>query len=431
MTNRVVAALGALTLWLTVGATGALGAVTVGAGAWCWFASPQAILAGSPTVTGYVAPNGDVMAVAIAGGKVAERYVLHAGLQEDDHDTPTFYERPDGRIIAFYSRHAGTGGHILERITTAPGDISAWSPETQVPNVAGPYGATYPNPIYVPSERRLYLYFRGAGFHPTMAYSDDQGGTWAPAREVINPKTNATRGDGGPNRPDRPYAEYAEAANTTYIAFTQAHPQSRPTNIYVVKRVGATFESITGQRQAMPILPSSSNMVFNAAVHHEAAWIWGIAMGSTANPVLVFATFPTANAQDDGYWYARWNPSNHQWYVRELVAGAGGSIDSSGHQPDYAGGIALDPQDPGVLALSRKINGKFMVQLWRTADGGHSWTAATLAQGVRPVFVRGDKNTAKPELLYLSGQYGSYQAFGTSVAYSQMHASRVALPAAG
>ena len=388
--------------------------LALGPGSWCWFASPQAIRIGSQTIAGYVDNAGDIIVASLVAGVETHSYVLHADLQIDDHSTPTFWERPDGRIVAFYSKHAI--GNILYRVSVNPGDITSWGPEYTVPDSsAGGYGDTYPNPVYVPAEHRLYLYFRGASWHPTMTYSDDWGATWAPTQELVNPGTTPGAGDAG-HTTDRPYARYAEADNQTYIAFTNAHPQSRPTNIYLMVRRGAAWYSITGQPQTIPASPSDSNMVFNAVARGLRAWVWDVEVGADGDPVVVFATFQEGRWGNEAYWYARW--TGVFWDVHEIISGVGGSIDSSGTQPAYSPGIAIDPQDPSMIALSRKVFRRFRVEVWQTADVGRSWRSMPLAgttDGMRPIFVHGDMSTSAPEILYLDGVYGTYSAFGTLV----------------
>jgi hypothetical protein len=189
----------------------------LGPGSWCWFASPQALRIGAQTIAGYVDAAGDIVVVSLVAGVKTHTYVLHADLQIDDHATPTFWERPDGRIVAFYSKHAI--GSPLHRVS-------------------------------------------------------------------VNLGTTPGAGDGGHNT-DRPYARYTEADKRTYIAFTNAHPQSRPTNIYLMVRRGAAWYSITGQPQTIPASPGGSSMVFNAVARGLRAWVWDVEVAGDGDPVVV------------------------------------------------------------------------------------------------------------------------------------------------
>ena len=377
----------------------------LGFGAWCWFASPQAIRVGDQTITGYVDTSGDIVADSLVEGRLVHSYVLHTDLQVDDHDTPTFWQRPDGRIVAFYSKHAV--GNILYRITINPGDITSWGPEYAVPD-PGVYGATYPNPLYISSEHRLYLYFRGGTWHPTMTYSDDWGLTWAPTQELVNPETTPGPDDAG-HSTDRPYARYAERFGRTYIAFTNAHPDSRPTNIYAMTRRGGVWYSVSGQPLTTPVVPGPSTLVFNAVRRGLRAWVWDVEVDATGHPVIVFVTMPFPHL--GSYWYARW--TGYRWFIRRLIGQLGGAMSQTNGL--YAAGIAIDPQDTNILAVARMGH---PIALWLTVDGGRTWTSCPLPgtrDGVRPIFVYGDVDTASPEVLYMEGTYPSYATFRTQI----------------
>ena len=100
--------------------------------------------------------------------------------------------RPDRRLVAFYSRHAG---QMHYRIATRPESISSWGEERVVTtNTRGSHGFTYPNPVFVGGQ--LFLFWRGGNWLPT--YSRIVGNDrWAPARTIV-------RGASG----QRPYVKY-------------------------------------------------------------------------------------------------------------------------------------------------------------------------------------------------------------------------------
>ena len=90
---------------------------------------------------------------------------------------------------------------------------------------------------------------------------------------------------------------------------------------------------------------------------------------------------------------------------------------------EYSGGLALDHHDPSVVYLSRKVNGWFEIERWRTYDGGAHWRHVTIirtpgADDVRPVLARGS-NGGPMSLLWLSGHYGTYSDYRTSVAFGR------------
>src|SRR5690606_4415165 len=93
-------------------------------GGWCWFADPRAVYRNGRIYTGWVDSGGSVVlgAATLATGAV-EQHVLHANLERDDHDNPTFAFHPDGRLMVFYARHGKDDMYVAESVR--PEDISA------------------------------------------------------------------------------------------------------------------------------------------------------------------------------------------------------------------------------------------------------------------------------------------------------------------
>ena len=103
--------------------------------------------------------NIDVAALDLQTGAV-DRFVLRAGLEDDDHDSAALWRHPDGRYLAMYSRHGGDN-FTRYRISTNPGDISSWDSEQSFNNNVG---TTYSKPA-LPAKRqwgagRLYNFTR-------------------------------------------------------------------------------------------------------------------------------------------------------------------------------------------------------------------------------------------------------------------------------
>src|SRR6478736_6079894 len=121
-------------------------------GAWCWFADPRAIEYGDRVVFGWVDDDGSI----VVGDDRGQRFTLQSQLQRDDHNSPAFYVRGDGRLTAFWSAHIGQ--ELYYRTTAVAGSIDAWGPVHTAP--ANPPGAyplyTYPNPVSIGDT--LYLF---------------------------------------------------------------------------------------------------------------------------------------------------------------------------------------------------------------------------------------------------------------------------------
>ena len=90
-------------------------------GAWSWFMDERVIvhqgklLVGSVRSSGQSYRFGDVAAGEIGACEltvydlatgVSKVVVLHAPFEQDDHNGPSLHVRPDGRVVAIYSRHS-------------------------------------------------------------------------------------------------------------------------------------------------------------------------------------------------------------------------------------------------------------------------------------------------------------------------------------
>lgn len=372
-------------------------------GTWSWFGDPRAIQVGSITYTGWVDWNGDVVVARYDNpARTLATVVVRSALEIDDHDNPSVIVRPDGRLLVFYSKHAGSP--MYYRLSAAPGDITSWGTEQTVP---GTTAVTYPNPFFLSDESNaLYLFWRGENARPNFAVSPDGGGTWGPIRTLI---------DTGSNPPS--YVKYAsDGRGRISLAFTDTHPEkSAVNNIYhITYRNGAFFRANGTQTKTiaeLPLTPADVDVVFNSAEAGVRGWIWDIALDAE-RPVIAYATFPSPT--DHRYRYARWTGS--LWFDREL-ASAGGSIDESGDDPYYSAGIALDPNNPSILYLARQAGSVFELERWATTDGGLSWstkaiTTGSVAKNIRP-FVPRHHQPNSIGLLWLYGGYYSYTQYET------------------
>jgi hypothetical protein len=407
----------ALVLAAALLATGTAAAdeVSLGDGGWSWFADPRAVTyTGEHTRTyvGWVDREGDVTVESFDHAtRASASAVLHAAFQQDDHANPSLLVRPDGRLVAFYSKH--NGASMLYRVATNPEDVTSWGPELSVPtNAAVPPGGTsrgytYPNPIRLSSEAATYLFWRGADYQPTFSVQADGATTWSAARTLLKVAG------------ERPYVKYdSNHSDTIDFAFTNAHPrENSDVNIYYARYRGGAIERADGTKLAdvgTAIAPAQADKVFDGP---ENAWVHDVAEDSAGRPVIVFASFPSAN--DHRYHYARWTGS--AWDVHQITP-AGGSISTAASEPQYSGGITLDHEDPSHVYLSRQVGSAWEVEAWTTSDGGTHWTSQPVTSGssdmnVRPVSPRGlipfDSGLS---VIWLRGTYNTYITYETSLA---------------
>jgi hypothetical protein len=392
-------------------------------GGWTWFTDPRAVYhqgVHRRTYAGWVAQDGSIQ-IGSYDHDTGRRVIvtLKARLQIDDHDNPSILVRPDGRLMVFWSTHAGPT--MWYRRSLHPEDITSWEPERVLPtNTPGTLGYTYSNPMQLSAEaNRIYLFWRGGNFNPSMSTSAD-GNSWSPARTVIY------------NAAQRPYVKYASnGRDTIAMAFTEGHPRTLRTSIYYAAyRAGALRRadgSVIASMSNLPIAPTSGQKVYDQATSGK-AWVHDVALDAAGRPVIVYAVFPTD--ADHRYRYARWDGT--RWVDRELVrAGRSMSVDPT--EPNYSGGISLDHEDPSIVYLSRQVNGVFEVEVWTTRDGGATWSARPLTApstrgNYRPISPRG-QTTDDMDIVWMHGAYPSYSRFATGLR-TQIHTRDITTPAA-
>jgi len=362
-------------------------------GGWCWFADPRAITRGGRTYAGWITADGSVQVgmLEAASGKVSVA-TLHEKYQRDDHDVPALFFLNDGRLLALYSKHGGPD--MNARVTTRPGDITAWEPERVLDLFGGPRprrSITYPNPVRLTAEANaIYLFWRGDAIKPTFSRSTDDGLTWSPARELVARRENAER--------NRPYVKIASnGRDRIHIAFTDGHPNIEPTNglYYLCYRAGA-LSSAAGHRigglEQTPLQPSQAERVYDGQAGGR-AWVWDVAADAQDRPVIVYVRIPDTG--DHRYRYARWDGA--RWQDHEICAGGKWFPQTppgvTEREPFYSGGLVLDHTDPSVVYLSRPVNGVREIERWTTADGGRTWRNEPITRGsahdnVRPFVVR-------------------------------------------
>lgn len=388
----------------------------VGDGAWCWFQDPRAVhLVGrhDRTYVGYVTSGGNVEVVSQdAGTGALVHTVLHADFQRDDHAAPALEVLPTKQIAVFYSKH--TGRDMYYRISRRPEDVSSFGPEHRVGvNTAGSAGYTYANPIYLSAEKRTYLFFRAANSKPAVTWSDDNLKTWA------RPQTLVTGGS------VRPYAKFAtNGVDKIVMVFDEGHPRNVPTNsVYALSYHGGILSTMDGTAVAsmgghrhgvlVPAPPVRAQAVQPLYDGHGAegrAWVQDIALDPHGNPVVLFGSYPGSRGLQHHYHYARW--TGNSWVQNDFTE-AGGTIDASGDEPDYSGGMSLDPNDVSTVYTSRQVGAAWELQRWHTNDGGKTFgtpvdiTTNSNVKNVRPVVPHGPPGDIK--VLWMAGTYGNWK----------------------
>lgn len=413
-------------------------------GAWSWFEDERAIIdltagtAGKLIVssiansagTGGAARNGDVEVMSVdLATQAVNRFTLSDNLQADDHNTAALWKRNDGRYVASYSKH-GSDTLTRIRISTNPGDVSAWGAETTITQAAG---ATYSNLHYMSAENggsgKLYNFSRTLDWDAHVSTSNDQGQTWtASAGRLLNwptptgdPKYTGTDGS-------RPYLKYASnGVDEIHFLTSTDHPRGYDNSIYagfikngkVYNSLGVEVDNNLSDGNALP--PTAYTTVFNTDTSPLSyAWTTDYQLDAQGRPYALFTARNGSDSLDHRFLYARFDGT--QWNVRE-IAKAGGYLYAS--ENDYTGLSALDPSNPNRLFISSKIDPRTQVAMARyeifegnTADGGASWawkpiTFNSTMDNLRPIVPKWD--AAHTALLWMRGTYSTYTSYDLDI----------------
>jgi len=392
-------------------------------GAWCWFADPRAIVVGDHLLSGWVSSKGDIVVSDRVPGEEAAVNVLHAALDKDDHANPALLGLPDGRVMAFYTRH--TGHEMLLRETLRPGQFDEWTPERSLelndPAYQGPSGDrttyTYPNPVYLADEGTIALTWRGMNWKPTVSFSRDLGATWTTGRVLLSEEAGRAS--------NRPYVKVAtDGRGRMHFIATDGHPRNEPTNsVYHFYYERGAFYRMDGTQIAtidtLPVRPKDCDVVYDGKAEGIRAWVWDLALDEEGAPVAVYTRLPQEDSHE--YRYARWN--GRRWLDHKIVE-AGGWFPETPEgetepEPHYSGGVVLDHDAPSSVYLSRPINGTFQIERWTTRDGGDSWSSRRLTDtaenSVRPVVARGRWSGGAVVLWMDNRKYVHYLDFDSKI----------------
>jgi hypothetical protein len=409
-------------------------------GAWSWFEDERAIIdiganklivssVANGAGTGGAARSGDVEveSLDLTTHNVAS-FTLHDALQADDHDSAALWRRSDGRYVASYSTH-GSDTLTRFRISTNPGDITAWNAEQTFTQGAG---ATYSNLHFLSADNggagRLYDISRTVDLDPHVIVSTDQGQTWGAAGRLLNwplpvgdPKYTGTDGS-------RPYLKYASnGVDEIHFITSTDHPRGYDNSIYAgVIKNGKVYDSFgnvvddnlfdgTAQK------PTDYTTVFNTDTSPLSyAWTTDLALDAQGRPYALFTARNGSDSLDHRFLYARFTGT--QWDVHE-IAKAGGYLYAS--ENDYTGLGALDPSNPDRLFISSKIDPRTQATMAHyeifegtTTNGGANWTWSPITfnstvDNLRPIVPKWDADHTA--LLWMRGTYSSYTSYDLDI----------------
>lgn len=355
-------------------------------GGWCWFEDERSLVVNGRLIVGSIAGGAhdvrrrgdvDVTSYDLKTGRT-ERFTLHHSDDPreqkrwfDDHNSPAFVVRGDGRLVAMYSLH-GLDEKIYYRVSARPGNATAWGPElVLVPSAAS--RVTYSNLHRLSGENgRIYDFFRGFNnsFKPSYAFSDNDGETWKAGGVFLDVPLQFRH---------RPYVKYAsDGRATVHFAYTDGHPRDFDNSVYhayyrggkLHRSDGTVIRSLGEGLRA----PQEGTRVF-AGDKDNVAWVSDLHLDRRGRPYLVYSVQVNSGGKplpehgdDHRYRYARWNGA--KWEDAE-IAYAGSRLYPG--EDDYTGNIALDPQDPNTVYLSSNADPSTGAPLRSAADGQRHW----------------------------------------------------------
>ncbi len=383
-------------------------------GAWCWFSDPRAVYHKGDherTYAGYVTSTGDIT-ISYYDHQTGEKkeVVIYPELQRDDHVNPSLLFLPDGRLMAFFTRH--NGGFYFTR-TKSSEDITEWEDVGYLD--LGPR-LCYTNPAMLSAEdNRIYVYLRGGyDWKPTMIYSDDLGETWS------KPLTMVAH-EGAPDS-NRPYTKVvSDGRSKVWFAITDGHPNVEPLNsIYVFyyedNHLYQVDGTLLGHIDDCPILQSSIMKAYDGEQNKARCWIWDLAVDDRGFPRITYASLREETMHL--YYYASWNGVSWQ---QTRITPAGQDFpreertkEQRNREPFYSGGVVLDPEKEGIVYYSRPVGDRFEIFKGELSDG--KWEETPITQGsefdnVRPFVARYSRSGNYPRLFWMANRM--YQHWAT------------------
>lgn len=401
------------------------GIITINeSGAWTWFNDPRAIVVDDLLIVGSVDREGysrvdllDLKTRQPVDGGGARLSTL---VQRDDHNNPALLHLGDGRVLAAWSRH-GSDRFWSYRIGTLDPDRRRieWGDEQRYELAAG---STYCNLLKLPSEEgRIYNFIRGLNFNPNVITSEDGGASWSQPAILFQTGRGSVR----------PYVRYAsDGAGRIDFLLTEGHPRDVRTGILHAYYQDGKLHQTDGSEIAPmpgpdhpPVAPDSATRIYDGS--RQRAWVWDIAHQRDGSPVAVFVVAADDEVGEDlRYHYARWDAQQKQWIQRQFAHAGRHLYRGEDH---YAGGVTLDPQDPGTVYFSSNVDpatgapteiGRYQIYRGRTIDGGETWKFEQLTHSadednLRPYALR--SHPLDVCVLWFRGAYRTYADYETRV----------------
>lgn len=397
-------------------------------GCWTWYNRPHCVYDAARGRLYFGAIRSDGW-VRVASWDFAARSLRlgsprAAAIQVDDHNDPSLCLLDDGSLLAAYSQHI-TGGGLTSwcNRTGTDGDVRSWGSE--VPIDTSPASPGYAQ-LWQAGDAAgtVYWYWRRGAGRREFRTSADRGSSWTERGgfvELSGQRPYVVMAPNGPLRLDF----LVSTGNATEVTCSLYHFYMLVDESTGARTYHKSDGTLVGTDSALPLTPGTAHMtlVWDGATRNS--WNWDIAIIGGV-PVVAFSTFTTASTTDDTHHYhqARWSGS--AWVQEEICEG--GVAATTPHwlyaaQPNYSGGIGLDPNDADAVYVSRKHGaGDWRLERWEHSGtfGSGGWSKAADVSGntgtvnARPWCVRGLSPTT---VGWWEGAYTAYTNYRTRVRF--------------
>jgi hypothetical protein len=368
-----------------------------------WVQDPRALYISGITYFGSVSKEGDIQ-VSSYNHETGAVYtkVLYENLEVDDHNMPTLYQRQDGKIIAFFCMHSGN--NIYYKITDNALDITAWGSLHTLENGGS---TTYPNPVYLSSEDKLYLFFRYPLNGWAYRVSSDDGDSFGNKVRLLETSETANQ-----------YIKLA-SNNTNLIYFIHSgHPYTNGVDesIYAFYYKNGSFYqcdgTLIGTADVLPLERSDITLVYDhTQLGNYDSWITDVYIDSEENPVILFATY-IDKYTDIRLNYARYISGS--FAINEI-----GTLYPLNRPQAWwtNSGATIDENDINVVFYSTLISDVLEICKAVTTDSGASWTITQVTNNSehhnsRPYSVLG---TPADNIIWDMGTWVSYTNYDTDI----------------
>jgi rhamnogalacturonyl hydrolase YesR len=337
---------------------------------WTGLKGGRAVNADSHIYLGGVDSAGNVMFHAYrvdpanAASIIQESHCLAAGVACDDRMHPAFL-RYDDQLLAIYSG-AGCESSWSWRRAAIPKSLPDWGPmricwSEGKPIVGGASPELGSGLARLSAENGRIFHF----FGPLLTWSDNGAETWREVSTLLNGQERSWSvkcADNGTNRIDVVFTDGVEIRHMIYQngAFHSSD-----------EKVLRLLEMVSGN----PIGPEDATLIHCGG---RGIVIEDVGYDSNSRPVVVFRMVGVNG--DWEYWMAKWGGRAARWdVVRFAFAGCRRT------DPNFAGGVTLDPQSEGIVYLSTNVdpatgepNATGRYQIFRgTLDGDIEWEQLT------------------------------------------------------